>query len=527
MLNHRSKGTEFLLLQTVADLMAVLVGLSCAYWLRFHAGPIAPSGGWDPWLYMEQLPWAMGLWFLALNLTHNYQNHPRVISFNRARRLFKGSALAIALIVVRNYFWRVPDIARLMYPYTLITVTACLLIGRFLLQRIIVRYFMGRSLPRTRVLIIGLGTTAIRLAARLRWRPEYAYEQVGFVASDAKRVGQTIGGVPVLGTTEDIRRLLREHHIQEVFVAQSELPHDSLLRLFMESEMETVRVNVIPTLTEMMRTQIFYDEIASVPIYTLRETPLQGWNILIKRGFDIAVSMIGLCVLIPVYPILAFLIKRSSSGPAVYRQARLGVDGQEFTIYKFRTMPLTAEPEGPQWGSQDDARATPIGRFLRRWNIDELPQLWNVLRGDMSLVGPRPERPYFVDKFREAIPRYMARHKVRTGLTGWAQVHGLRGDTSISQRLRYDMYYIENWSLWLDIKILIMTFLGPRRARRVRRGNTPPPVLWLDDDDQNESENSPCPKEVETSTERPPGSQEPAEESDEQSLSPSHVPGRM
>ena len=505
MLNHRAKGTEFLLLQTVSDLLAILAGLFIAYWMRFHLGPIAPSGSWNAWQYLVQLPWAVGLWFLALNLTHNYLNHPRVISFNRARRLFKGSALAIALIVVRNYFWRVPDIARLIYPYSLAAGTVSLLIGRFLLQRIIVRYFMGRSLPRTRVLIIGLGPTAIRLAARLRWRPEYAYEQVGFVTADASRTGQIIGGVPVLGTIGDLRELLHDHRIQEVFVAQSELPHESFLRLFTQSEMETVRVNVIPTLVEMMRTQIFYDEIASVPIYTLRETPLQGWNILIKRSFDIVVSVLGLLILVPVYPLLAWLIRRSSPGPAVYRQTRLGLIGDEFTIYKFRTMPITAEHD------------------------DELPQLWNVLRGDMSLVGPRPERPHFVEQFREAIPRYMARHKVRTGLTGWAQVHGLRGDTSVSQRLRYDMYYVENWSLGLDIKILIMTFLSPRRARRPRRGIAHPPFDLQDPraEDPRESEKASCPKESESCTEKLPGSREQAGESAEPPLSPSHAPGRM
>ncbi len=470
MLVKRARGTEFVAMQLATDMVAVLAGLLVAYWFRFHAGLIPPSGEWDVLNYVREVPWATGLWMIALHLTHNYQSHPQVITFNRARRLLMGSGLAVALVVAKNYFMRDPNLARLMYPIMLVTVTSALIVGRAILQRLIVAFFVGKGLPRARVLIVGLGPTTFRIAARIKMHPEYAMELVGFVNGDPAKVGRRIGGVPVLGMIENLRTLLREHRVQDVFIAQGDLPHDQIERLFMESEMEGARVQIIPTLTEMLRTTIYYDELVGVPLYRIRESPLQGINLIAKRAMDVGVSLTGLMLLAPMMALIALLVKRASPGPVFYRQERLGFDGQQFDILKFRTMPVGTEKDAPVWGDSIDPRAGGLGNFLRKWNLDELPQLWNVLRGEMSLVGPRPERPFYVEKFREAIPHYMARHKVLTGMTGWAQVHGLRGNTSIAQRLRYDLYYIENWSLWLDIKILLMTFFRPSRRIRVRHG---------------------------------------------------------
>lgn len=467
------RRSEFVLLQFLADFLAVLSGLVFSYWFRFHAGLIPPAGGWDSLHYLRQLPWAVALWLLAIYLTGNYQNHPQVISFNRARRLLKASLLAIVLIIAKNYFMRDQDLARVLYPIAVVFVTSALIFYRALLQRVVVRFFVGRGLPRSRILIVGLGPTAFRLAARVKRHPEYAYELAGFVAEDESKRNLRIGGAPILGTLSELREILRTGNIQDVFLARSDLERDSLLGLFMDSEMAAVRVHVVPTLAEMMRSRVYYDEIAGVPLYRFLETPQSGINVALKRAFDLALSASALFVLWPLLLVIGFLVRRQSPGPALYRQVRVGLDGFEFTMLKFRTMPEDVECSGPGWGGQEDPRATRLGRFLRRWNLDELPQLWNVLKGEMSLVGPRPERPVFVERFRGQFPFYMSRHKVRAGMTGWAQVHGFRGDTSISQRVRYDLYYIENWSLWLDIKILLMTFFrGPRRARPV----TPPPV---------------------------------------------------
>jgi len=469
MLVTRARQTHFTLWQFLSDLLAIGLGLAGAWWIRLQSGLIPTAGDWDNTWYVREFPQTLAVWIVAYHLTGNYANHPQVISFNKARRILVGSGLAVTLVVAKNYFLRVPDLSRLMYPIALATVTFATVAMRLVLQRLIVRFLAGRSLPRSRVLIVGLGPLALRVAARIRMHPEYAYELAGFLNHSPAKVGRRIGGVPVMGTVDDLREVLRTRDIQDVFISQGEMGDDALWRLFLESETNGARVHVIPTLSEMMRTTIFYDELVGVPLYRIRETPLQGANLLVKRAFDTALAALGLFFFAPLFAALALLVKRASPGPVFYRQRRLSMDGTEFDIWKFRTMPVDAERNGPAWGDREDPRASRVGNWMRRWSLDELPQLWNVLRGDMSLVGPRPERPCHADRFRESIPHYMARHHVLAGMTGWAQVHGLRGDTSIVQRLRYDLYYIENWSLWLDVKILMMTFFQPAQRRRFAR----------------------------------------------------------
>lgn len=463
----RGTRQQFLLFQYASDLLGVVLGLLAAYWVRFHSGldpAAAPARE-----YHSQLLLAVACWLGALHVCGAWHAHPHIISFNRARRLLNASMLAVLLLVLINYFLRAFDVSRILFPLAVVLVSGTLVLNRAVLQIIISRYFVPRG-ARARVLIVGTGPVARRLAARFKALPSLGYDLVGFVSLTGLKIGQTIGGMPILGTREELRRLIRDNQVEEVFVTQTDIPGETFFQLFLDSERETARVSFVPSLVEMMRTSIHYDEVAGVPVYSMRETPLHGANATIKRAFDVAGAGFGLLLLSPLLALVALAVKRSSPGPALYKQTRLGLDGREFKIYKFRTMRTDAEAAGPGWGNQDDPRATPIGRWLRRTNIDELPQLWNVLRGDMSLVGPRPERPVFVERFREVYPRYMSRHLVKTGMTGWAQVHGLRGNTSILSRLRYDLYYIENWSLWLDIKILIMTFLPGRRRRGMLRG---------------------------------------------------------
>ncbi len=459
---HRNRD-QYLVLQYFGDGLAVATGLFVAWWLRFGSG-IDP-GAIEATNYTSQFWWAFAIWMFALQLAGAFTPHPKIIGFNRARRLLRGSALAVMLCAVRNYFFREADVARLLYPVSFVTVSTCLVGGRMILQWIITRFLVTR-VARKRIVIAGLGPVGLRLAARCRMKRELGYELIGFVCFEESRIGQRIGSFPILGTHEDLRRIIRDNKIEEVFVTTTDVPNDIHMQLFVDSEKEKARVAFVPSLAEMLRSSIYYDEIAGVPLYSMKDTPLMGFKAATKRGFDIVFAGGGLIALMPFFLALSWLVRRSSSGPVLYKQTRLGLDGQQFKIYKFRTMRIDAEDELPRWGNQDDPRATPIGRWMRRWNVDELPQLWNVVRGDMSLVGPRPERPFYVDRFREVFPRYMARHSVKTGMTGWAQVHGLRGDTSIQQRLRYDLYYIENWSLWLDIKILMMTFMPGRRRRR-------------------------------------------------------------
>ena len=217
-------------------------------------------------------------------------------------------------------------------------------------------------------------------------------------------------------------------------------------------------IRILPDLDKYLKLSPGVELIDGKAVISIHESPMRGWGLVYKRLLDIFASLVGILVISPILILVAILVKLSTIGPILYRQERMGIDGSTFDCLKFRSMPITSEKEtGAVWTKKGDTRATPIGSFIRKYSIDELPQLFNVLMGDMSLVGPRPERPVFVHEFRHNIPGYMLRHKVRAGMTGWAQVNGLRGDTSLSKRIEYDLWYIKNWSFWLDIKILFMT----------------------------------------------------------------------
>jgi exopolysaccharide biosynthesis polyprenyl glycosylphosphotransferase len=223
---------------------------------------------------------------------------------------------------------------------------------------------------------------------------------------------------------------------------------------------EVIEVHVVPDLLQFIALRARLEDLDGLPIISINDVPLRGFNSLVKRAIDIAFSSAVLIVGALPALVIALMIKRSSPGPVFYTQERMGLDGESFTVYKFRSMPIDAEEvTGPIWARDDDPRATPVGRWLRRNDIDELPQFWNVLRGDMSIVGPRPERPFFVEQFKHKIPQYMLRHKVKAGITGWAQINGWRGNTSLEKRIEFDLYYIENWSLSLDFKIMWLTLV--------------------------------------------------------------------
>jgi Undecaprenyl-phosphate glucose phosphotransferase len=265
-------------------------------------------------------------------------------------------------------------------------------------------------------------------------------------------------GLPLLGTLDEAGEIAAREGVDHLYVALQADEYLRMLQLLEAIGQECIDVKVVPDLLQVIALRARLEDLDGIPIININDVPLQGFNSVLKRSIDIGLSACTLLALAIPFGVIAALIRSTSRGPVFYRQERMGLDGKQFVIYKFRSMYQDAEREtGPVWASQDDPRCTPLGRLLRRTNFDELPQLWNVLRGDMSLVGPRPERPFFVDQFKQRIPQYMLRHKVRAGLTGWAQVNGWRGNTSIEKRIEYDLYYIENWSVSLDMKIMWLT----------------------------------------------------------------------
>ncbi len=320
------------------------------------------------------------------------------------------------------------------------------------------RYAKGLNLKN--VLIVGAGKMGLAVAQKL-----VDYKDMGFVVQgfldDALPVGDEIsidGGIRVLGRVADLESVLEKAQIGEVYVALDLSNYAQILETLKIIDRFIVNVRLIPDLFQMLTLKARIEDLDGFPVISIDEPPLRGLMMIIKRCVDIVISLLALVIFSPFWLLFALLVKISSKGPVLYKQERLGMDGNKFMMLKYRTMVEDAEAStGPVMCSQDDPRITPLGRLLRKLSIDEIPQLINVLKGEMSLIGPRPERPVFVKDLREKIPKYMLRHKVKSGITGWAQVHGLRQDADFDKRLEYDFYYIQNWSPALDFKILWKT----------------------------------------------------------------------
>ena len=274
-------------------------------------------------------------------------------------------------------------------------------------------------------------------------------------------------GLPVFGTVADLPKIIEGHGIDEVIIGLPEATHQELVGIISQCEREKVSIRVFPDVFQIMASEVTISDLGGLPLLTIRDVALRGWKLTLKRIVDMAFSGIFLLVASPIMMLTALLIKVDSPGPVFFAQERMGLDAKPFKMLKFRSMRADAERSGPGWTTKDDPRRTRVGTFIRKTSVDEFPQFINVLMGDMSVVGPRPEQPAYVEQFRSSIPRYMERHREKAGVTGWAQVNGLRGDTSIAERTKYDLWYTENWSLWLDFKIILRTAfrsLGDRSA---------------------------------------------------------------
>jgi len=395
-----------------------------------------------------------------------YHRQPALSRVDEFYSIFGNVSVGIIIsFAVISFFYRQElEYPRLMMLYSWALTIILVTLGR-LCNRLIRKGLQNQGWGRNRVLIIGTGEVGQMILGKITHSPGLGYEVVGFVARDGETPRQ-VQGIPVLGSTADLPTIIEDWGVDEVIIALPDASHQELLTLISLCERERVTIKVFPDVFQIMAKEITIGDLNGLPMITVQDIALRGWKLTLKRGMDLIGATLGLIFLSPLMMLVALLIKLDSPGPVFYCQERMGLDAKPFWTIKFRSMYEDAEAEtGPVWATPNDPRCTRLGRFLRRYSIDELPQLINVLLGEMSLVGPRPERPVFVKQFQQFIPRYMDRHREKAGMTGWAQVNGLRGDTSIVERTKYDLWYIENWSLLLDIKILLRTVLAVFKAK--------------------------------------------------------------
>jgi Undecaprenyl-phosphate glucose phosphotransferase len=458
----------------LVDVVATALAWILAFFVRFEPGllgSVVPvtKGVPDISRYLLLLPLMVVLW-------------PAVLYFHGLYRLKRGRSrideffaivfsvliasvftLGVALYARVYYFYQ-PEVAPLweysQAVFALFVVLDIVLInaGRYGLRLYLERMWAAGDNVK-RVLVAGAGDLGRTVAETLLAHRELGYRVVGFLDDNPASPGHA--GLPRLGTLDEARAVVQAEQIDQVYVALPLEDHAKLIGLIRSVANECVDIKVVPDLVQYATIKAALEDLDGIPIISLNEVPLAGWSSMVKRLMDMVVASAALLAftIVPVLPVIAILIRlRGGRGPILLTQERMTLDGRTFQIYKFRTMVDEAEKEtGPIFATSDDPRRTPIGASLRKYNLDELPQLLNVLKGDMSLVGPRPERPPFVAQFKERIPQYMRRHRVKSGITGWAQVNGWRGNTSIEKRIEFDLYYIENWSLLLDVKILILT----------------------------------------------------------------------
>lgn len=438
------------------DAAVVVVAWLAAYWARcifpFVVAPkVLPPFG----IYASLVPPVAVLWILVFSLAGVYGSGRMRGRLQEVRMIWRAHLIAflVFIVIAYSYDYRY---SRLVMLYFAAFAAFALALFRIAL-RTGLRHLRAHGYDLRRVLIVGGGASARRLLDRFRGFPELGMHVVGVLTQDGRPL-PLLNDVPVLGSFLDIARVVEAQRPYQVLIALSPHEHFEILGLLNRLEDPMVRIRVVPDFEPYTPLECRVDYFEGLPIIRLNDTHVDDLAWVIKRAIDIAVSALALVVLSPVLLLLTILVKVTSSGPVFYAQERMGLDGRTFHMYKFRSMRVDAEARsGAVWSTPHDDRRTPVGRVLRRTSLDELPQLWNVLVGQMSLVGPRPERPVFVKEFRQRIPDYMLRHKVKAGITGWAQVNGWRGDTSLVARTECDLYYIRNWSLELDIKIITMT----------------------------------------------------------------------
>lgn len=471
----KKKRTYLICLFVLSDIIAIFISFFYTYVFRFY-GYIIPV---DPEKGIPSMKSYIGVFplFLAMHLAifffqGFYRTRLRRTKIDDFFFITLNATLTILIILaILNYLYAYSQgqapLFHMEFKISHLFLAVYFVVSIFMISvlRNQIYFFMKRryakGLNLQNVLVVGAGEMGKTVAQKLSQYKDLGFVVKGFL-DDEKKSGERVdvdGGIKVLGPIKDLETILEKDNISDVYVALDLENYPKILETFKVVNKYTVNVRLIPDLFQLLTLKARIEDLDGFPVISIDEPPLRGMMRFVKRMMDIGISFLLLLLFSPLMLVVSILIKLTSKGPVIYRQERVGLDGRQFTMLKYRTMISDAERlTGPVMCTRSDPRVTKVGRFLRRFSIDEIPQLGNVIKGEMSLVGPRPERPAFVKGFREKFPKYMLRHKVKSGITGWAQVHGLRQDTSIKKRVEYDFYYIQNWSLGLDLKIIWKTF---------------------------------------------------------------------
>lgn len=443
-------------LLVISDVLALNLSFFLAYFVRFYTFLPSPRGIPPLKMYLLLLPLVNFVFLGVFKFFELYRDRPTLFFRERFLGLFKATLVACMVLGAFTFLYREFSYSRLVGLFTWGISLIFLTLFRELLRRWRIE-FLKKGRGKKKVLLLGGGEGARRVIELTRRYPELGYEP-RVVVDPERKEGEYGERIRVEKEKEKVPLLVEEEKVEEIIITRPILSSSEFSELTLRLGTLRVRFTLVPELYGSYLTRRV-EEVEGIPFITLKEFPLQGGRAVVKKALDFTFSLLFLSLLSPLFLLIGILIKLTSPGPLIYKQERMGLDGVSFVLYKFRSMGVEAEKEGPVWGKTEDERATPIGRWLRRTGLDELPQLVNVLRGEMSLVGPRPERPVFAKKFREKIPRYLERLKVKAGITGWAQVNGLKGETPLEERIKYDIYYIENWSPGFDLKIMGKTLL--------------------------------------------------------------------
>ena len=444
-------------LHVVIDAMVVVFSYMFAWFLKFRSGLLDAESGLPMQTYF------MALYFIVpgyVLLYYQFDLYSSKRAAGRKRELFniiKANTLGLIAFMVVLYVINQPHFSReMIFIFWAVNVFSATFVRNVI--RYLLRYFRRRGYNLKYVLLVGYSKSAESYINKIRLNPQWGYVVRGILDDHVER-GTMYKGVKVLGRIDNLFVILPENKLDEIAITLSLAEYGRLEEIVALCEKSGVHTKFIPDYDGIIPNRPYTEDLQGLPVINIRHVPLTNTlNMLAKRAVDVVGSFCGIIVSSPLMLIAALAIKLTSKGPVIFAQERVGLHNKPYQMYKFRTMYVQEEnEEQTAWTVKDDPRVTRVGKFLRRTSIDELPQLFNILIGQMSLVGPRPERPMFVEKFKEEIPRYMVKHQVRPGLTGWAQINGLRGDTSIEKRVEYDLYYIENWTMGFDIKIMFLT----------------------------------------------------------------------